>query len=363
MVAMKNRLIIAALLTAGIGVSCEREEIYTPVEFRASLASTNTYRVGEPVQFDFTGNADFITVWNGDTGHEYRYQDREQAPAELFRKGELELKIYQQYGLRALDIYLTDRFEGLKGRNIDKTDPDINRFAEQDRKAIRQIIDSDFAGWDKFPFTDNTAARFESFKADISQYADNFCFAIRLRSTEKPGETMRTYMINPRITTEFERYGTHVRKFSQLSFVPFRMQGLWSDRTPYVHSSEADLSSFLKVNQNGVVKFRAQANAMAGADIAFQGFKIGAPVSASLPGVDYQPVDQWIFMQPLPLTSIPPDTGENIKGYADDVSSYTHVYNEPGTYTVTFIAATGNYQGESRVVREMNVTIIEPIGE
>lgn len=344
--------------------ACEREDIYAPVEFRVTPDPANTYRVGEPVVFRLEGNADFLTVWNGDTGHEYRYRDRELAPKELFRKAELELKIYQQYGDPGLEIYLTDRFPGLKGRYYDRSDPDaeINRYAEEDRELLRQAVESGFAGWERFPFTDNTAARFESWTADISNYVENFTFALRIKGPAE-GRTLRTYFVNPRITAEFDRYGTYVRTFSQLKFVPFRTEGLWMEQTPYVASVDADFSSFLKVNQNGIVKFRGQKNPMAGADIAFQGFKEGAAVHATgLPGVNYRPVEQWIVLQPIPLNRIDPDTGENIKGFADEVTSYEHVYNEPGTYTVTFIASTGNYEGESRIIRELTVTIVERIG-
>lgn len=361
---LQNTVRCAALLfAAALAAACERDDIYEPVEFRVTLDPANTYRAGDPVVFRFAGNADFLTVWNGDTGHEYRYRERETAPAELFRKAELELKIYQQYGDPGLEIWMTDRFPGLKGRYYDRSDPDADpdRYAEEDRELLRQVVESGFAGWERFPFTDNTAARFESWTADISRFADNFTLALRIKGPAA-GRTLRTYFVNPRITAEFDRYGTYVRKFSQLAFVPFRTEGLWTEQTPYVASIDADFSAFLKVNQNGIVKFRGQKNPMAGADIAFQGFKEGAAVHASaLPGVNYLPVEQWIVMQPVSLRRIDPDTGENIKGFADDVTAYTHVYDEPGTYTVTFIASTGNYAGQSRVIREVTVTVVERI--
>lgn len=366
MVTLRNLIHCAAAgALSALALACEREDIYAPVDFRVMLDPANTYRTGEPVVFRFEGNADFVTVWNGDTGHEYRYRDRELAPVELFRGAELELMIYQQYGDPGLEIYMTDRFPGLRGRHYDLSDPDadIDRYAEEDRALIREVVESEFAGWERFAFTDNTAARFERWTADISQWVDNFTFAIRIKGPAA-GRTLRTYFINPRITARFERYGTYVRDFPSLKFVPFRTEGLWTDRTPYVASVDTDFSAFLKVNQNGIVKLRGQKNPMAGADIAFQGFREGAAIhAAALPGVNYLPVEQWIVMQPLPLNTIAPDTGENIKGLADDVTSYEHTYREPGTYTVTFIASTGSYAGQSRVVREVTVTVVEPIGE
>ena len=45
---------------------------------------------------------------------------------------------------------------------------------------------------------------------------------------------------------------------------------------------------------------------------------------------------------------------------ADDVKSYSYTYTEPGTYTVTFLAGNGNYQGESGIqTYEMKVTIVD----
>ena len=62
------------------------------------------------------------------------------------------------------------------------------------------------------------------------------------------------------------------------------------------------------------------------------------------------------------LNGISPDTGQSIKGVADDVKSYSYTYTEPGTYTVTFLAGNGNYQGESGIqTYEMKVTIVDPI--
>ena len=70
----------ATLALATAAASCEHEEIYEPLEFSVQLAPTNTYRTGDPVVFNFSGNADFITVWTGDTGHEYKHRNRSTSP-------------------------------------------------------------------------------------------------------------------------------------------------------------------------------------------------------------------------------------------------------------------------------------------
>ena len=351
--------ITTALLLAGATVSCERDDIYEELEFSVRLAPTNTYVVGEPVVFELVGNADFITVWNGDVGHEYSQRDRTLLPEELLA-ATLELDIQQQYGQPSLDIYMTDRFEGLQGRAYG----DTNAHAESDRALIQQVIDSDFEGWERFEFEAKNEAKFHTFTTDILPYRDNFTLAFRIK-TPGEGKQVRTYSINPRIITQFERHGTYTRKYADLEFIPFRMEGLWCDLTPYVYSSAEDLTNVYKVNQTGIVKFSNGLNPVAGSDIAFQSFKPGSAVNASvLPGVIYEAVDQWIVMKPLPLYTVDKDTGQNIKGLTDDIRSYEHSYTLPGTYTASFLVSKGNYQGESaREIREVTFTIINPIGK
>lgn len=329
----KYLLSISAAILAFGAVSCEHEGIYEPLDFSVRLSEANTYRAGEPVTFEFEGNADFITVWNGDTGHEYCHRDRTSVAVEDIESCILEMDIRQQYGdakaeENNLDIYAGSHFVGLLGND-----------AAADKVTVEAVAASDMSEWTPLEFTPNRANKTETYTYDITPHAGNFSFVLHYH--HDPAKNMRTYHLNPKLRVKIKGYPTTVYKFEAMSFVPFSMATQHAE-DPYIHN----------VSGNGIVKFAGQPNSIGGSDIAFQGFNAG----------NMDPIDQWVFMNPMALNSITPDTGTNVKGVADDVSSYDHIYNTPGTYTATFIVSNGNYQGKSeQIIREIKFTIVDVI--
>ncbi|MEG2770724.1 MAG: DUF5017 domain-containing protein [Alistipes sp.] len=333
MTRMKKGLYIATmlLLTAG-AMSCEHDEIYEKINFAVTLASNNTYRTGEPVTFNFEGNSDYLTVWNGSTGHQYKYKDRTTVAMEDIESCKFRVDLKQQYGdadpaVRNLDLIISNSFKGLTGDN-----------AEQDRATISAIASSNYEGWNTLDYKSNRLAKYETYQYDITKYASNFAFAIHLY--HDPAKNMRTYFVNPSIEVKLTGYETQTLTFKEMSMICFSTTDEHKD-DPYVHN----------LAKNAIVRLSTDKNAIAGADIAFQGFNAGK----------FAPIDQWVFMRPTSLNLIDPDQGENIKAFSNDVSDYTCTYTKPGTYTVTFIASKGNYMGESRVIKEVTVTIIDPL--
>lgn len=41
------------------------------------------------------------------------------------------------------------------------------------------------------------------------------------------------------------------------------------------------------------------------------------------------------------------------------MTSYEYVWNEPGTYVVTFVGINTNYAGASQLVKEFKITVFE----
>ena len=161
----------ATLALATAAASCEHEEIYEPLEFSVRLAPTNTYRTGDPVVFNFSGNADFITVWTGDTGHEYKHRNRTKVDIADIESCELEIEISQQYGtLNNLDLFAGNKFAGLNGSD-----------AATDRPVVEAIAANDCADWTKLEFTPNNANKFKTYTYDITRFADRFSHLVQIQ--------------------------------------------------------------------------------------------------------------------------------------------------------------------------------------
>lgn len=196
----------ATLALATAAASCEHEEIYEPLEFSVRLAPTNTYRTGDPVVFNFSGNADFITVWTGDTGHEYKHRNRTKVDIADIESCELEIEISQQYGtLNNLDLFAGNKFAGLNGSD-----------AATDRPVVEAIAANDCADWTKLEFTPNNANKFETRTYDITRFADRFrgacTFSIRTpRPRCAPIGSIRRSRSSSRATT---RRSTTIRTWN-----------------------------------------------------------------------------------------------------------------------------------------------------
>lgn len=330
----------AALALAVAGSSCDHDEIYEPLDFAVRLAPTNTYRVGEPVVFNFEGNADYITFWSGDVGHEYRYRDRTTVAIENIESCELSFGLAQAYGqtdtdTRYCDILVTDQFAGLSGSD-----------ATADG-ALVAAIDDQHTGWTEIPY-ENLSNRTSlvnvpkvNYTYDITPYAGNFCLALHFHHGEN--QNMRSFAFNNlRITVQFDGYDPAEYTFDDLSFVSYSTIEQHADN-PYVHNVSGD----------GYVKLAGENGSNPAGEIVYQGYNWSNHSYVS---------DQWLFLRPMALNAISPDTGLSIKGVTDDVKSYSYTYNKPGTYTATFLVGTGNYQGESGIqTYEVTFTVIDPI--
>jgi hypothetical protein len=68
------------------------------VSFTVTPASTNVYKVGEPIVFNFTGNPDYITFFSGEEGSNYKNRFRTDIAMEDIESAEFSFAAKRQYG-------------------------------------------------------------------------------------------------------------------------------------------------------------------------------------------------------------------------------------------------------------------------
>ncbi len=305
--------------------ACEQQVVY-PVDYNITLDKENTYRVGEPVKFNFKGEVDNVLFYSGETGHQYKFKDRYEVPVEDVLSANLDMSILAQYGYQnGLSIYITDKFEGLKGND---GAADRARMAELFGNLPEGGVPE---GWKKIDYLDDKASgKTERLSIPISEYMSNFCVALHWNPVMDGKSAQRTYKMDGDITIEIEGTDPSSMSFKDLGFTVLTMN---EENDPY-HKNASNGS--IITNKNDF-------------DIICQG----------VPATFEYRLDVWCISTPMPLSKVANDKGDVIKDLQNYMDSYEYTWNEPGTYTVTFVGVNSNYAGASKVVKEFTITILD----
>lgn len=322
--------ILLALAAFYAVCACEHK-IVTTTDFNVVLDSENTYVAGQPVVFRFDGDVDNIQFYSGEPGHEYQHKDRFSVDMTAVKGVELSLDIQARYGSAdALDIYVTNQFEGLSGND-----------GEADRAMVRSILQNEMDGWTKLEFEEGKSGVWTYNQYDcLASLKENFAMAFHWNPKEyiKDGvyQVQRTYWINGKLQLEIDNVRQTSIDLSELLFSTLVMNEQIED--PY-HKNAGNGSIILNNQET--------------ADLIFQGV-------AAADSLDYA-IDAWAFSTPLALNQISNDKGEVIKNQQNYLTSYSHTWVEPGTYTVTFVGTNSNYLDASSEVIELQITILEKL--
>lgn len=328
---MKKYILLQCCLPMLLFASCRNQD-YIEADYNVRLAQTNTYRAGEPVKFEIIGNVDNLLFYSGETGHEYRYHDRYIVAPEDVLEAEFSMSIRPLYGYEgALDIYVSDSFDGLGGE-----DP------EADRAAIREMYAAGMPGWVHMADYEDIGmgpdgwTLYKDYVIDLKDYVDKCSIALhwhpgRTNPETQAATSQRTYWINADLVTNFGQ-GTNSINIRNIEWVSVMMNSYYDD-DPYV------------INKgNGYVNFN-----FSGADLILQG--------CSNTELDFD-IDAWIISEPMALTAVQNDQPLVIKDMQNYMTSYEYTWNEPGTYVVTFVGINTNYAGESQLNKEFKITIL-----
>lgn len=311
---MKKILCFAFALV--LASSCDNI-ISFKVDYDVNLDKSNTYIVGEPVRFNFSGDVDNLVFYSGEVGHQYKYKDRLEVPVSDIESIKMTLRYQPRWGQAdGLDVYVSGNFEGLSGTD-----------ADSDRKIMQNVVDSGFAGWTKLTYNEGAHGEWTSQVYDISSYVENFSLAFHWHPKYNGSLAQRTYWLDGWLELDFPGAQSAIT-MSDMDFVSLLMN---PELDAYNHTG------------NGSVIFTNPV-----APIILQG--VGAT------DLDF-PIEGWCVCRPMALNKVSADRGVSIKNLQNYMDSFEYVFNEAGTYVVTFVGRNVNVDGFSEQVRQMTVMI------
>ncbi len=310
--------------------ACEQQVVY-PVDYNVTLDKENTYLAGEPVKFNFTGDVDNVLFYSGEEGHNYSFKDRYEVPVEDVLQADLNITALGSWGYAdGLKIYVTDQFPGLNGND-----------AEADAALIKSVFDNIPEGqdapdgWERIPYQDSKENnQTHNLSAVISQYMGNFCIAFHFKPVMDGKSAQRTYYVDGNIDIKLKGVAPASMDFTEMGFKVFNFT---EGTEPYAE-------------RDGTKKEKALIDLNEGTwDLRFEGQEKTVLTQ----------IDAWAISTPKPLNKVSNDKGTVIKDLQNYMSSFEYVWNEPGTYKVSFVGINSNFEGASREVQEFTITILD----
>ena len=332
-------LCITVLLFSG----CDQSDISAPVVFDAALDPSNVYEVGEPIRFNFTGNAENITFFSGEVGHQFRFKDRYEVPVEDVISARLVMNVLVQYSYigapgAALSLYKSNTYDGA----VTGTD------YQADSVYTRKILAEGLKDWKLIDTIPN--AQFNNSPSRQMYWAEkefviepeevtNLSFFIWFNPISRNLTLRKKIFMAGDIYVEMKDVPVQKYNFRTLDWKHFFMAVNPRVIDPYAVTTWS-------VYTGGFLYDFAQKS-----EIVFQGGCFAGNTG------DIYECEIAAFTPPVSLNDVNPDTGFNIKNLMEHKTNYTYVYNQPGTYTVTFEATNASHLGMTRTHKDLEFTI------
>lgn len=311
---MKN-IIICAITTLAFLSACKKQyqSVVTP-SFDVTTDSL-VYKVNEPITFNVSGNADRVTFYSGDFGHNYDFKNRVTVDA----KAQIQFKTVRQFGAgvgirdSTLRLKISKDYSGepnavdiAKAKWIDVTD-----------RAILNLGTGAVA---------NVADRTPSGVVDISDIAkgDSAIYIAFQYLEKQTNQTKRAWNIFDFTIDNLlpDNSLINVAKWGDLVFTPVNIQN--TSRAWYVNATTSIPQSLM----------------WGGA--------------ANLPDTE-----DWIVAKPIYVNRVHRDIGVSIRNNPKALlEDYTFSgFSKPGIYTVVFEAINATQWDNKQVLKKITLTI------
>jgi len=275
-------------------VACEkRDEVKRP-DFEVSTEKM-TYKVGEAIRFNITGNPDNIVFWSGLPGRKYEYRNR---TAEVGSKLFVNFNSFQQFFIHNnMTVLVSNNFNGVY-------DPASVNTATWTDISSRCVLSS---GTDQTP----------SGRIDLTEFTEG----------------------NKEVTLAFRYVTTQLRSQSRWVIRTFNAEKQSADGviTPLANLATAGWREVSMANPAAVWSITSSQLLCMGTATALD--------------------DDWVFTKKFNPSLATPDKGEAIKNTTIDLNTYTVKYNAPGTYKIAFVATNASYKNQESILKEITLTI------
>lgn len=343
---MKQYIYLLLPLLAFAFVSCE-DELKEQAALSVSVVTNNnvqqsgdkiTVKKGSKLNFILKGDPDFITFFSGEAGHQYIYKDRDQVALEDIVSSKLTFSVWYQYGNAAtaanlMKLYISDSFTGLAKNNFKEDSVLVEGF------AWNNLVDPS-----SLPSAPSNAAHATKYEVDFTPYLGKrmtiaACYKPTLNTAAQP----RVNFVGMKIENTMKDGSVTTLYANGFNFTPINMM---------CHHKLADQKSMTANREYGTVTNNVSgiwnlAGASKG-DFSIHSSNSGAKLKYS-----------WLVSDMIMANACSPDYGTAIKNVTESLSSYTHIYNKVGTYKAVFVATNSNYKAESKVVRELNIEVVD----
>lgn len=318
-----NTLLYGMLLVfASIFSACDNNSI-DDLDFNLSLDNPQgTYKVGEPVTFNFYGDPDYLLFYSGEFGKKYANRNRTTvAEVEaLSLTYNMELRWATKRFREGFRVLISDDFNGIMDEeNINKAN-----WSNMDGQLQVPVIEET----DYERYKDKTITNIQ---VDLSEYKNKiFYLAVEYNLPALNEEEIEGKFVHP-----------------DIYFYPKLNQTIDGNLVQKT-SPKADFGfNFLKIKSNDVSTDNPTATAVDDEKVSINGRK----------GKNGTHV--WAISQAIDARKVSCDEATSLKTYSAALPSYTHIYSKPGEYTATFIARNANAWNCTEQVKEVKVTVVE----
>lgn len=354
---MKLKILTAVGITGLLFTSCVSEfkndvNLHVNVTTEEDVSfdgQTITVKAGTPVNFQLSGEADFLTFFSGEAGHEYRYKDRITVDESEIASSELQLSIFPQYGQGSVQLYVSDTFTGLYGSGSTSRNLYLQDSVLVESTDWQPLMEKTVFGGENANITSEVTPFIINMKPYLGKRIAIAIYYEGGDAYETVAQTRFTFQ-NMQLVNTMNNGQQTALTASSFGFTAVNML--------YFHPD------FLGTDAIGTRRRTAVGNKPYGTATNntegcwnvtnWDAFFIHSTGAGRPPQVH-----SWIVSNLLVVNACSSDSGMAVKNITESMSDYSYTYTEPGTYTATFYAANFNNITESNITREYTVVVIE----